>query len=151
MGVGVPPAGGRAADRAELRAELAGLRLAELREGVWTRPANLELDWPERVSAVCERFTAAPVADPAELAARLWDLDAWARSARQLLDATTTEDPVLRFTACATSGRHLLTDPVLPAELLPDGWPGERLRADHVAYKAWINEMRRSLAEAGAR
>lgn len=145
----VTTAGRTAADRAELRAGLAALRLAELREGVWTRPANLELDWPDAVTAVCERFTGAPVADPADLAARLWDLDAWAATATGLLAATTTDDPVLRFTACATSGRHLLTDPVLPPSLLPDAWPGDRLRADHVAYKAWINEMRRSLADDG--
>ncbi len=80
---------------------------------------------------------------------RLWDLQSWARSARELLAATDTTDPVLRFTACATSGGHLLTDPVLPAELLPRDWPGDELRAGHVAYKQWINDMRRSLVDAG--
>ncbi len=141
----VTAAGRTAADRADLRAALTGLRLAELREGVWTRPANLALDWPPSVSEVAERFTGSPVADAAGLAARLWDLATWSSTARALLDATATEDPVLRFTACATSGRHLLTDPVLPEELLPADWPGEALRAGHVAYKQWINDMRRSL------
>lgn len=138
--------GRTAADRADLRATLGGLRLAELREGVWTRPANLEPEWPDAVAAVCDRFTGAAVEDPTGLAARLWELEAWSATARALLDATATDDPVLRFTACATSGRHLLADPVLPASLLPADWPGDELRASHVAYKQWIVDMRRSLA-----
>lgn len=146
--VAVTTAGRTASDRADLRAALADLRLAELREGVWTRPANLDLAWPAPVAEVCERFNGAtPAADPAALAARLWDLDAWAATARRLLDATATDDPVLRFTACATSGRHLLADPVLPPALLPDDWPGDALRASHVAYKQWVVDMRRSLTD----
>ncbi|TQK71222.1 MULTISPECIES: PaaX family transcriptional regulator C-terminal domain-containing protein [unclassified Nocardioides] len=146
--VAVTTVGRTASERAELRAALAELRLAELREGVWTRPANLALAWPEPVDEVCERFTAAtPAADAASLSARLWDLSAWAATARRLLDATDTEDPVLRFTACATSGRHLLTDPVLPPALLPDDWPGDALRASHVAYKQWVVDMRHSLTD----
>ncbi|WP_418059203.1 PaaX family transcriptional regulator C-terminal domain-containing protein [Pimelobacter simplex] len=143
--VAVTTAGRTASERADLRTTLAELRLAELREGLWTRPANLDLAWPHAVEEVCDRFTGAPVADPAGLAARLWDLDAWARTARALLDATATDDPVLRFTACATSGRHLLTDPVLPADLLPADWPGDALRASHVAYKQWVVDMRRTM------
>ncbi|MBU2697483.1 PaaX family transcriptional regulator C-terminal domain-containing protein [Pimelobacter sp. 30-1] len=143
--VAVTTAGRTASERADLRTTLAELRLAELREGLWTRPANLDLAWPDAVEEVCDRFTGAPVTDPAALAARLWDLDAWARTARALLDATATDDPVLRFTACATSGRHLLTDPVLPADLLPADWPGDALRASHVAYKQWVVDMRRTM------
>jgi len=142
----VTVSGRSAAERAELRAELTGLRLAELREGVWTRPANLRLDWPASVGDVTTRFTGRTVEEPAALAAELWDLDAWAATARALLDATDTTDPVLRFTACATSGRHLLADPVLPAELLPADWPGDLLRESHLAYRQWLIEMRQSLA-----
>ena len=145
----VTTAGRTAADRAELRTALGELRLAELREGVWTRPANLDIDWPTAVEEVSDRFTGAAATDAGDLAGRLWDLAGWARTARDLLAATATTDPVLRFTACATSGRHLLTDPVLPAELLPRDWPGDELRAGHVAYKQWINDMRRSLVDAG--
>lgn len=147
--VAVTTAGRTASDRADLRAALAELRLAELREGVWTRPANLDLAWPGPVADVCERFTGAtPAADPVRLVARLWDLESWAATASRLLDATATDDPVLRFTACATSGRHLLADPVLPPSLLPDDWPGDALRASHVAYKQWVVDMRRSLTSA---
>jgi phenylacetic acid degradation operon negative regulatory protein len=34
--------------------------------------------------------------------------------------------------------RHLLTDPVLPEELLPADWPGSRLRA---AYNDFATEL----------
>ena len=148
--VAVTTAGRTAGDRADLRAALTELRLAEVREGLWTRPANLDLDWPAAVEEVCERFVGAPASEPADLARRLWDLDAWADTARRLLDATDTDDPVLRFTACATSGRHLLADPVLPLDLLPADWPGDALRASHVAYKAWIVEMRHALTQTSA-
>jgi len=37
---------------------------------------------------------------------------------------------------------------VLPAELLPDDWPGEELRESHLAYRQWLIEMRQSLAAA---
>lgn len=141
----VTTVGRTATERADLRTSLTDLRLAELREGVWTRPTNLDLDWTDEVTNVCDQFVGSPVADPAGLAARLWDLDDWSATARDLLDATDTTDPVLRFTACATAGRHLLTDPVLPVALLPDDWPGDELRASHVAYKQWIVEMRQSL------
>ncbi len=32
--------------------------------------------------------------------------------------------------------RHLLTDPVLPAELLPDDWPGDALRQAYHDFAA---------------
>ncbi|WP_051791266.1 PaaX family transcriptional regulator C-terminal domain-containing protein [Amycolatopsis jejuensis] len=141
----VTATGRRASDRADLRSTLSDLRFAELREGTWTRPANLKMRLPGDVAEVTERFTGAAVEQPAELAGRLWDLNSWATTARALLDATATDDPVLRFTACATSGRHLLADPVLPDDLLPADWPGDQLRASHIAYKRWLVEMRRSL------
>lgn len=142
----VVTAGGRpAAERAELRATLLGLRLAEVREGVWTRPANLHLGWPDVVDAAADRFVSTPVQDPAVLAARLWDLAGWADLARDLLEATDTDDPAQRFTACAASGRHLLADPVLPEALLPADWPGEDLRQAHLRYREWLIEMRREL------
>jgi phenylacetic acid degradation operon negative regulatory protein len=34
--------------------------------------------------------------------------------------------------------RHLLTDPVLPTELLPVDWPGGRLRT---AYNGFVAEL----------
>ena len=32
--------------------------------------------------------------------------------------------------------RHLLTDPVLPGELLPDDWPGDALRTAYTNFAA---------------
>ena len=75
--------------------------------------------------------------DPAGLAARLWDLPGWARIGRGLLDemATATDVPG-RFVAAAGMVRHLLTDPVLPDELLPDDWPGGALRRAYTNFAA---------------
>ncbi|WP_329130278.1 PaaX domain-containing protein, C- domain protein [Streptomyces sp. NBC_01476] len=133
----VVPAGGRGpAERAGLRAELSRLRLAELREGVWLRPANLRRTWPESLAPVLQRFTARPGQDPRELAARLWAPAAWAGAAEELLGRfTRTTGPAERFAAAAAIVRHLLTDPVLPAALLPPHWPAGELRAAYTAYQ----------------
>ena len=42
------------------------------------------------------------------------------------------------FVVAAAMVRHLLTDPMLPAELLPADWPGTRLRA---AYHDFATEL----------
>ena len=63
--------------RAALRTTLQDKRFAELREGVWLRPDNLDVeltaDVLDRVRVLHARDD-----DPAELAARLWDLPGWA-------------------------------------------------------------------------
>ena len=66
---------------------------------------------------------------PAGLAGAAVGSAGWAREGRELLDemATATDVPG-RFVAAAAMVRHLLTDPVLPDELLPDDWPGAALR-----------------------
>jgi phenylacetic acid degradation operon negative regulatory protein len=43
-----------------------------------------------------------------------------------------------RFVVAAAIVRHLLTDPVLPAELLPADWPGAQLRD---AYHEFATEL----------
>ncbi len=80
---------------------------------------------------------------PTELAGRLWDLPGWARTARQLLDdmAAAIDIPA-RFVAAAGMVRHLLTDPVLPEELLPDGWPGDALRESYAEFAAELAARR---------
>jgi phenylacetic acid degradation operon negative regulatory protein len=73
--------------------------------------------------------------DAAELAAQLWDLPGWAAAGRQLLDdMNTAADVPGRFVAAAGMVRHLLTDPVLPDELLPDDWPGPALRKSYAQF-----------------
>jgi phenylacetic acid degradation operon negative regulatory protein len=44
--------------------------------------------------------------------------------------------------AAAAMVRHLLTDPVLPGELLPESWPGTRLRAAYNDFAAELTKRR---------
>lgn len=124
--------------RAALRNTLHNKRFAELREGVWMRPDNVAVELgdevTERVRLLCARDEA-----PAELAARLWDLPAWASTGRELLTAMAqTADVPGRFAIAASMVRHLLADPVLPDELLPDGWPGAALRTAYQDFAAGL-------------
>lgn len=124
------------AERAGLRARLAALRLAELREGVWLRPANLERRLPAGLDEVAECCAARPGRPAAELAASLWPLDAWSGTARELLGHIgRAARPADRLTVFAAVVRHLLADPVLPPGLLPDDWPGGELRAAYAGYR----------------
>lgn len=130
------------AERAELRTRLSALRLAELREGVWLRPANLGRPWPEDLDQVLRRFTTRP-ADPArDLAASLWPLDAWAGTARALLaHVERSPAPADLFTVLAAVVRHLLADPVLPPALLPADWPGPALRTAYEHHRRTLADM----------
>ncbi|MGW0211799.1 PaaX family transcriptional regulator C-terminal domain-containing protein [Streptomyces sp. NPDC003233] len=124
------------AERADLRARLAALRLAELREGVWLRPANLDRALPDMLGSIARTYTAQPDEPAHDLVARLWPLDGWAATARTLLArAAAARTPADRLTAYAAAVRHLLTDPVLPPGLLPADWPGEALRAAYAGYQ----------------
>ena len=138
-----------AAQRGELRAAAASLRFAELREGVWLRPDNLD---PARLpassavlAAQCARLTARPDdPDPAALAARLWDLGGWADRAAALrarmdgivtaLEAGDTEALAPGFVLSASVLRLTQADPLLPDPLLPPHWPGAALRAEYDRY-----------------
>jgi phenylacetic acid degradation operon negative regulatory protein len=48
------------------------------------------------------------------------------------------------FELSAAVLRHLQADPLLPAELLPGGWPGRDLRDD---YDRWDSRYRATLQE----
>lgn len=136
---GRPPA-----ERTALRQAMAALRLAELREGSWLRPANLDRPRPAVVTEQCTWLTGAPDGDPAALAERLWDLTGWARRARALASALDRADaPADRFTVAAAALRHLLSDPLLPAELLPKAWPGDRLRRRYAAFETDLRDLLR--------
>jgi phenylacetic acid degradation operon negative regulatory protein len=52
------------------------------------------------------------------------------------------KDTPRRFVAAAATVRHLLTDPVLPAELLPDNWPGAELRQTYHDFAAALAAKR---------
>lgn len=128
--------------RAALRTTLQQYRFAELREGVWMRPDNLDqvlpLEIAERVRMLHTRDD-----DPFDLVGRLWDLPGWVRAGRRLLDdiASATDVPG-RFVAAAGIVRHLLTDPVLPDELLPADWPGTQLRTAYTDFAAELAARR---------
>jgi phenylacetic acid degradation operon negative regulatory protein len=84
--------------------------------------------------------------DPADLATRLWDLPAWAQSGHRLLDEmAAAPDFPGRFVVAAATVRHLLTDPVVPDELLPADWPGARLRAAYHDFAAQLLRRREPL------
>ena len=135
------------------RAALAFARLAELREGVWLRPDNLDLMLPDDVGPDLTVFTGQPPeADDRLLAARLWDLHGWATRARALLDDLDRLPPTDRtdlapgFELSAAVLRHFQADPLLPADLLPADWPGNGLRG---AYDSWDRRYREVLGAWG--
>ncbi|UKY53883.1 PaaX family transcriptional regulator C-terminal domain-containing protein [Streptomyces inhibens] len=133
-----------ATERTALRQAMAALRLAELREGSWLRPANLDRSRPAVVTEQCTWFTGTPDDDPAALAGRLWDLDGWAARARDLMAALHGADTLAdRFTIAAAALRHLLSDPLLPAELLPRDWPGGQLRLEYAAFETELRDLLR--------
>jgi phenylacetic acid degradation operon negative regulatory protein len=120
--------------RASLRTLLQQSRFGELREGLWLRPDNLDMRLPAELTRHVRVLHARDDA-PAELAQRLWDLPAWSRTAERLLDdMAAAADIPGRFVAAAGMVRHLLTDPVLPGELLPADWPGTQLRDSYFRF-----------------
>ncbi len=120
-------------------------RFGELRVGVWLRPDNLRLDLGAEIRS-CVRVLHSYDDAPAELARQLWDLPGWADAAGRLLDEMAVISKVAdipgRFVVAAAMVRHLLADPVLPGELLPDGWPGDRLRACYNEFAAELAARR---------
>ena len=145
----VTTSGSTAEVRGARRRALSYTRLAELREGVWLRPANIEVVLPGALDDDLERMAARP-ADPVGLADRLWDLATWSAGAQSLLralDVLVPQGPDMLgpgFELSAAVLRHLQADPLLPASLLPEGWPGERLRT---TYDAWDSRYRATLDE----
>src|SRR6202008_1049307 len=134
----VTSVGTDARTRAALRTTMHDKRFGELREGVWMRPDNLERELGPDVTDRGRLLTPRDAA-PAQLAGELWALPAWAATGLRLLDemGAATDVPG-RFVVAAAMVRHLLTDPMLPAELLPADWPGGRLRA---AYHDFATEL----------
>jgi phenylacetic acid degradation operon negative regulatory protein len=133
--------------RAALRTTLRQNRFGELREGVWLRPDNLEVILPPDILRLL-RLLHARDDDPEELARGLWDLPAWSRTARRLLDEmASASDTPGRFVAAAGMVRHLLTDPVLPGELLPGDWPAKALRESYFRFADELAARRDAIQE----
>lgn len=141
----VTSVGNDARTRAALRTALHDKRFGELREGVWMRPDNIEAEPGPEITAQA-RVLRARDDHPAELAAQLWDLSAWAQTGHRLLDEMAAAPDIPgRFLVAAATVRHLLTDPVLPDELLPADWPGDRLRAAYHDFAAELLRRREPL------
>jgi phenylacetic acid degradation operon negative regulatory protein len=127
-----------ARDRAALRTAMQDSRFGELREGVWLRPDNLADGVPAQAGGRV-RVLRSRDDHPGELATQLWDLPGWAGTAGRLLDEMdSAADIPGRFAVAAGMVRHLLVDPVLPAELLPGDWPADRLRAAYSDFAALL-------------
>ena len=144
----VTTTGSTAEVRSARRRALAYARLAELREGVWMRPANVAVPLPDSLDGDVEVMTAVP-SDADDLAGRLWDLAAWAGHASELLvalDALAPDGPEALapgFELSAAVLRHLQADPLLPEQLQPADWPGFRLRE---TYDDWDARYRTTLS-----
>src|SRR5262249_33533357 len=124
------------ADRLELRRAARALHLAELREGVWLRPDNLD---PQRLPGMravldrqCVHFHDAATNIAADTVSSLFSLDDWAHDASRLTDAMRTEldtTPSQRddtsasfrfqFALSVAVVRLLQLDPLLPTALTP--------------------------------
>jgi phenylacetic acid degradation operon negative regulatory protein len=150
-----------AADRAALRTALSRLRLGEWREGLWARPDNLgppdRLAGAARTAAEQCTWLAARLGDPEvddqQLASHLWDLAGWASQARRLdqamaasighLEAHDTSALRPCFLLAAVVLRHLDSDPLLPAALLPAEWPGDAVRSGYDRYEGALQAVLR--------
>jgi phenylacetic acid degradation operon negative regulatory protein len=141
----VTTTGSSAEQRAARRRRLTLARLAEQREGVWLRPDNLDLRPDPAGDPDVVVYDAVPGDNGRDLAAGLWDLAGWSDRARTLLDALgarPTEGPddlAPGFELSAAVLRHLVSDPLLPPDLVPDDWPGPALRT---TYAAWDRRYR---------
>ena len=147
-----------ASDRVELRKAAVALHLAELREGVWIRPDNLDPQrfptFREVLDQQCIHFHGAATDITADKVRSLFSLGEWADDAGVLIDAMdaalngskrdeSTESITYEFALSIAVVRHLQLDPLLPVEFTGDHWPGNALRGtyrrfDH-AFKQRIN------------
>jgi len=137
-----------AVDRLELRKAAKALHLAEIREGVWTRPANLDPERVPKLRAVldeqCVHFRGARSDITVEGARSLFSIEEWSRDAKRLIRAMEDEIDASRaavddtkamltyqFVLSIAAVRHLQLDPLLPPALLPADWPAATLRSTY--------------------
>jgi phenylacetic acid degradation operon negative regulatory protein len=136
--------------RAALRDAMRRVRHGEVREGVWTRPDNVPTasapveSWAI-VEGQCQWWTGVPDGDPVRLAADLFAPAEWAARSQALLDRlelvidalASGDDDALSsgFVTGAAALQQARRDPLLPAALLPPGWPGDNLRASYKRFQ----------------
>ncbi|MCW2505408.1 MAG: phenylacetic acid degradation operon negative regulatory protein PaaX [Actinomycetia bacterium] len=143
----VRPPGERSA-RARLHASLRFLGYGELDGSVWVAPrAATEVPGLLAESgAAADTFYATHAGGP-DLAGRAWDLAAVGVAYRQFVeqlrpvvaaeDFSDEDAYAARFQLVHAWRQFLFSDPALPAELLPEGWPGTNAASffDHHATR----------------
>ncbi|HEY2489901.1 MAG TPA: PaaX family transcriptional regulator C-terminal domain-containing protein [Streptosporangiaceae bacterium] len=126
------------ARRERVQASLRYLGYAQLDETTWLSPrASSELQALREAERIrVEPFAARYDGDPRGLLARAWDLDglaraylSWLAEARELVEPVGPDAPDEVVFAARSKLVHewrkfLFRDPGLPAELLPERWPG---------------------------
>ncbi len=136
------------AARRAFRAELTNARLGELRPDTWLRPDNLGSGLVDRLAAIDDVLVVAGSLAgprPVDLVTQLWPLDELSASGHRLLEmvdatrsALSESDPSVlpdAFTISAAAVRHLTTEPQLPSDLVPAGWPAHALRQSYDDYE----------------
>jgi phenylacetic acid degradation operon negative regulatory protein len=136
--------------RAELRRAAAAARLAELRDGVWARPANLppEATPPSAREALAEQaipWTGRPAPGTELPVVELFGLADASSRARTLLtrlrpviaglEAGDLSDLGPAFALGAATLQQVRRDPLLPPALAGHDWPGGDLRAAYSRYQ----------------
>jgi phenylacetic acid degradation operon negative regulatory protein len=112
------------------------------------RPDNIDVELGDVLGGYTRQLTARDQ-EPAELAATLWDLAAWAQTGHDLLAAMAeAQDMPSRFIVAAAMVRHLRRDPVLPPELLPQDWPGLQIRRRYAEFADELASRRDANREA---
>jgi phenylacetic acid degradation operon negative regulatory protein len=151
-----------ASDRLELRKAATALHLAELREGVWFRPDNLDPQRFPTLRAVldqqCTHFHGAATDITAAKVRSVFSLGEWAADARVLIEAMdvalnastrdeSAESFTYEFALSIAVVRHLQLDPLLPVEFTGDHWPGRTLRS---TYRRFDHAFKRRVAALSA-
>lgn len=136
----VVSSGKDAASRVNLRRSMLAAHFGELREGLWMRPDNISWRPAPDIADDLELMRARPEHDADHLTHQLFQPRRWASVGRTLLEyADRVTTPRDRLTVFATIVRHLTHDPLLPAELLPDDWPGAALRETYDAFREEVS------------
>lgn len=141
------------AERRAFRTHMANVRMGELRPDTWMRPANLDGPLGDGSLAVVRGELSGE--DPVELAGRLWPLPSLADTATRLTARLGEATPVLgdarpevlpaTIALAAEVVRFLRAEPLLPAELTPDPWPPDELRARYRAFDRLVGRALRTV------
>jgi phenylacetic acid degradation operon negative regulatory protein len=143
------------AARRDFRAAMTNARMGELRPDTWLRPANLPAPAGSDGSIVLGGTLTG--ADPDDLVARLWDLDAMGTRSAELLAElgacaevlTSQGTDALRQTMLVSAAvvRFLRAEPLLPRRLAPRGWPVDSLRDRYADFDRAFGRVLRDALE----